>query len=237
MTRVGRLATDIDDSYNLKDSLNLAFVKHGITDLGPGMRTVIWVQGCKKNCPGCVAPEHRPMDCGERKPCRELIEEIQCNGGHSLTISGGEPLLQWKGLKRVIDGMPGMRADGIILFTGYSVESDILPLMAADPDFSDFITSLKFVIDGEYIADLNDDRGLRGSSNQNLHMICDGKLYRYMGGDRWISSDGSVISAEEPLGFGSRLRTSSIEMDLESMTIVGIPDKSTFDLWKKLKDD
>lgn len=236
MSRVGSLADEIDDSYNLEDSLNIAFIRHDVTDLGPGTRTVLWVQGCKKNCPGCVAPEHRPMNRGERVSCEGLIEEILRNNRHSLTISGGEPLLQWKGVKRIIDGIPDLHADDIILFTGYSVEKDILPLMAADPDFSDFILSLGFIIDGEYIAELNDDRGLRGSSNQNLYTPSGGRLYRHVGGGQWISSDGSTISKEEPLGFDSRERTSSIEMDLESMTIVGIPDKSTFGMWKRLTD-
>ena len=34
--------------------------------LGPGERTAIWFQGCKRSCPGCMSASSRPLDGGKQ---------------------------------------------------------------------------------------------------------------------------------------------------------------------------
>lgn len=40
--------------------LNVAATRVGTRTLGPGVRSVVWVQGCPFHCLGCLAPEWIP---------------------------------------------------------------------------------------------------------------------------------------------------------------------------------
>jgi len=44
--------------------LNIADIRHKSDVNGPGIRSVVWVQGCRRNCPGCINPHthlHEPV--------------------------------------------------------------------------------------------------------------------------------------------------------------------------------
>lgn len=73
------------------------------THEGPGVRFVVFVQGCNFNCLYCHNPETKPVNGGEEMSAEELVKKIKkCrpyfgkDGG--VTISGGEPLLQAEAL-------------------------------------------------------------------------------------------------------------------------------------------
>ncbi|MDE5917683.1 MAG: pyruvate formate lyase-activating protein [Oscillospiraceae bacterium] len=66
---------------------------------GPGVRYIIFLQGCKMRCKYCHNPDTWNLSGGEEKTADELIERALKfkkywgdKGG--ITISGGEPLLQ-----------------------------------------------------------------------------------------------------------------------------------------------
>ena len=65
---------------------------------GPGVRFVIFLQGCPLRCKYCHNPDTWEMHAGERRSAESLIEEYEHNrtfyknGG--ITVSGGEPLAQ-----------------------------------------------------------------------------------------------------------------------------------------------
>ena len=66
---------------------------------GPGVRFVVFLQGCPLCCPYCHNPETRDPAGGEEISSEEVVERVlRCceyfgdKGG--VTISGGEPLLQ-----------------------------------------------------------------------------------------------------------------------------------------------
>ena len=69
----------------------------GLVD-GPGLRYVVFMQGCKLRCIFCHNPETWKSNEGEKITSDELIKRIlryknyYQNGG--VTFSGGEPLLQ-----------------------------------------------------------------------------------------------------------------------------------------------
>jgi anaerobic ribonucleoside-triphosphate reductase activating protein len=69
-------------------------VDDSITD-GPGLRFVIFTQGCIRNCRGCHNPSAASLDGGVAYTPEELFSLIQKNPILSgVTLSGGEPLLQ-----------------------------------------------------------------------------------------------------------------------------------------------
>ena len=66
---------------------------------GPGLRYVVFMQGCSLRCRYCHNPDTWDMDGGRRMSVEELVTDILLyrsfitNGG-GVTISGGEPLKQ-----------------------------------------------------------------------------------------------------------------------------------------------
>ena len=70
----------------------------GLVD-GPGVRTVVFLQGCRMCCRYCHNPATWSMSGGEERPAKDLFNRVyryrtywKNNGG--ITVSGGEPLLQ-----------------------------------------------------------------------------------------------------------------------------------------------
>jgi pyruvate formate lyase activating enzyme len=67
---------------------------------GPGLRFVIFTQGCPLHCLYCHNPDSRNCEGGKDVTVDELIEEIQKYrsymrfSGGGVTVSGGEPLRQ-----------------------------------------------------------------------------------------------------------------------------------------------
>lgn len=65
---------------------------------GPGIRYVIFLQGCPLRCLYCHNPDSWKLKDGKKRSISELIKEIKPymnylkNGG--VTLSGGEPMLQ-----------------------------------------------------------------------------------------------------------------------------------------------
>ena len=62
---------------------------------GPGIRMVIWTQGCPHHCPGCHNPQTHSVTGGFQENTSVIIQAIhdaQLQTG--LTLSGGEPFDQ-----------------------------------------------------------------------------------------------------------------------------------------------
>jgi pyruvate formate lyase activating enzyme len=71
----------------------------GLVD-GPGVRTVVFLQGCKLRCSYCHNPDTWAMDGGNEMTPEELLRKIMRfkpyfeRSGGGVTFSGGDPLLQ-----------------------------------------------------------------------------------------------------------------------------------------------
>jgi pyruvate formate lyase activating enzyme len=67
---------------------------------GPGIRSVIFLQGCPLRCQYCHNPDTWKVDAGEEKSATELVNYLERyrhyydSSGGGITISGGEPCLQ-----------------------------------------------------------------------------------------------------------------------------------------------
>lgn len=147
--------------------LNIAASCIGTRSLGPGWRSVVWVQGCHLRCRGCVAPEWIPqINARLIKPAdlaSELLSDLKIDG---LTISGGEPMLQAKNLANFIDAVKVIKPINVICFTGYRYE-----WLLNQPDqcgIGELLKRVDVLIDGPYVENENNNLGLRGSQNQRF---------------------------------------------------------------------
>ena len=128
--------------------------------LGPYKRFIVWVQGCKRRCKGCIAKDSWALDGGELVEVNAIVQQIlRQENIEGITISGGEPFLQQDALCELIRKVREQKDIGVIIYTGMKY-SEIENTALAH--FADLI------IDGEYVEELNDNKSLRGSSNQNV---------------------------------------------------------------------
>lgn len=136
--------------------------------LGPGKRFALWLQGCSASCPGCVAPEFSHFEGGRTISIDLLADKIINDKGiEGITISGGEPFLQADKLCVLLEKVKSVYPEmSVIIYSGYTYEE----LRAAEDEYITKILNFyaDVLIDGRYIEELNDDKGLRGSSNQRI---------------------------------------------------------------------
>ena len=83
---------------------------------GPGLRTVIFFQGCKRKCSNCHNPQTWSLSMGTRYSVPEIANIIKKKAKNKkITFSGGEPLLQIPAIKHLLDILEGF---DVCLYTG-----------------------------------------------------------------------------------------------------------------------
>ena len=139
--------------------------REGTHVLGPGLRYALWTQGCQRRCKGCVTPQSQPLDGGTDIDIVALATDIVNNCGiDGLTISGGEPFLQADQVNRLLGLVRQYRPElTVIVYTGYTIEQ-----LEHIPHAKEALQYVDVLIDGEYVEELNDNKGIRGSSNQRI---------------------------------------------------------------------
>ena len=158
--------------------LNIAATVAGTQALGPGLRAVVWVQGCCFNCPGCISPEWIPKHLARVVRPEDLAVELMARTDiDGLTFSGGEPMLQAAGLARLVQTARMQRDLSVISFSGFTLEQ-LRQRQDKMPGVAEFLGEIDVLIDGLYVADQNDNQGMRGSANQRIHYL-NGRLSDY----------------------------------------------------------
>ena len=144
--------------------ISLGRMYYPVKALGPGNRVGIWMNGCNRGCVGCISPELQIYDASKEVTVNELMQMIQHIEAQidGFTISGGEPFLNPAVLNVLVQSLASI-CDDILIYTGYTIEE----LRAQKNEAVDSVlNTCAALIDGPYIKELNDDKGLRGSSNQ-----------------------------------------------------------------------
>ena len=140
-------------------------VRDSIVD-GPGIRYVIFTQGCPHHCEGCHNPQTHDFTEGQDADIEKILKEIFENPMLSgVTISGGEPFCQAEALvpiARVIKE----HGKHLMLYTGYLLEQ--LQKMNAS-DIQELLELADVIVDGPFIlAERNLTLSYRGSENQRV---------------------------------------------------------------------
>ncbi|MBN2149707.1 MAG: radical SAM protein [Anaerolineales bacterium] len=151
------------------DTLNLAAFCPQTRAHGPGLRAVVYVQGCPFRCPGCIAPEWQEQKQAELVNVHDLARRILAEPVTGLSLSGGEPMLQAGALANLVAILRQERPSlDIICFTGFQLGQLVL---SANADIEHLLYLVDVLIDGPYVEALNNNRGLRGSTNQVVHRL------------------------------------------------------------------
>ena len=151
--------------YNNEDNLKIAgVIEESIVD-GPGIRFVVFTQGCPHNCKGCHNPQTHDFSLGTYIDIDSIAEKINSNPLlRGVTLSGGEPFMQCKTLVKLISKLNDNL--DVITYTGFTIE-EILEKANEDNDFFSLLDKTDILIDGKFDESKKDDNLLfRGSSNQ-----------------------------------------------------------------------
>jgi anaerobic ribonucleoside-triphosphate reductase activating protein len=142
---------------------------------GPGLRAVLWTQGCRQHCPGCQNPETWTEDpnIGATVPIEKVKEELRKLKGQSgITYCGGEPLLQAKALLEITRFCKKELGWNVWSFTGLVYER-----IPRDSVAWELIKELDALIDGPFIMQERDlTMKFRGSRNQRILHLKDGEI-------------------------------------------------------------
>lgn len=147
-------------------------VDESIVD-GPGLRYVIFTQGCPHHCPGCHNPQTHDFEGGEWRTVDELFEEYRENPLLSgITFSGGEPWCQPGPLYELAVRVKAL-GHNVVAFSGYTYEA-LLERAKTEPAVADLLSVTDLLIDGPYLeAERNLEIKYRGSNNQRLILLSD----------------------------------------------------------------
>jgi anaerobic ribonucleoside-triphosphate reductase activating protein len=152
------------------------FVEDSIVD-GPGLRAVVFVQGCDKRCPACHNPDAQPTTGGTPYSPEELYERIAANPLCSgVTFSGGEPLLQ-AGALLPLARLVKDAGLSLAIYTGDTVEQIVAH---GDEAQLGLLALADVLIDGPFLVERRSlSLPFRGSENQRIldsaRSVCEGR--------------------------------------------------------------
>jgi len=138
---------------------------------GPGLRIVIFAQGCDLGCFNCHNPESWNTSVGDVYTPQQLLRKIKKPRPgremvRGITLSGGEPFMQAGELAQVAKVVRRMGWD-VVTYTGHTYEK--LTARTNDESVQALLNETDYLIDGPYIHELrNLDLRFRGSTNQRI---------------------------------------------------------------------
>ena len=138
---------------------------------GPGVRAVVWVQGCTIGCAGCYSAPTHPHSANSLVEPSEIAEWIlSIPDIEGITISGGEPFEQAAALVDIIGQMKQFRPGlTVFIFSGHEYQT---LLQSEEKSVHELIQHSDMLSTGPYIAKLRNQALLwRGSSNQEMHYL------------------------------------------------------------------
>ena len=141
---------------------------------GPGLRYVLWVQGCSiRCCNHCLNPELQDPHQGVKTTVTEVLEHIcklkETIPIQGITILGGEPTDQSLALSQLLPEIQKQNLS-VMLYTGHPFEALIKPDTPAE--ISQLLLAVDILVEGMYNPHLDFPGTLwRGSVNQRLLLL------------------------------------------------------------------
>ena len=141
-------------------------LRHSLVN-GPGIRCVLFLQGCTHHCPGCQNPEthdiHGGTPCSTQAILNDILTDRNLDG---VTLSGGDPLLQPKACTEIAKACK-QHGLSVWVYTGYLFEDICTEKLGKDA--ANLLQYIDVLVDGLFNEALKNENCLwRGSTNQRL---------------------------------------------------------------------
>ena len=147
----------------------------GLVD-GPGIRVVVFMQGCTLRCLYCHNPDTWTLD-GNKDALdftpEELVKKISRfrsyfeKSGGGVTFSGGDPFYQVEECIEISKYIKSKKMN-IWCYTGFTYET-LIKLAKDNPKIIEFLKLIDVLVDGPFILEKKSlDCVFRGSTNQRI---------------------------------------------------------------------
>jgi anaerobic ribonucleoside-triphosphate reductase activating protein len=190
--------------YRKSLKLNLAAELPSSVVNGPGLRYVIWVQGCSLKCQGCFNEDFQPFIDKNITTVEELaVRILSTKGIEGVTYSGGEPTLQAEALVGLSEILKENNLT-IICYTGFTLDE---LQKHGDTHTKKLLKMIDILIDGPYVKENSANLMWRGSTNQKVHFLTDiykqhekkinvnsSEIELFIGNDKMITT--GILNAE-----------------------------------------
>jgi anaerobic ribonucleoside-triphosphate reductase activating protein len=150
------------------NKIRLAGVIYESLSNGPGLRRVLFSQGCRHKCKGCFNPHTHSFYGGELMDMDDIIEDIINNPMiRGVTFSGGDPLDQADKFAYIAKRIKES-GKSVWSYTGYTFE-EILSGSRENTSWDKLLNYVDVLIDGKFDIDKKDEKlKFRGSTNQRI---------------------------------------------------------------------
>jgi len=130
--------------------MKIAGLVHDSIVDGPGLRYVVFVQGCMLRCDGCHNPDTWDAGGGTEVSVDEIIKEMLSNPlTDGLTLSGGEPFGQAADCVSLA-AAAHEKGLNVWVFTGKTFE-ELHEESRTDPSVEELLKLTDILVDGRYI--------------------------------------------------------------------------------------
>ncbi len=132
---------------------------------GPGLRSVLWFQGCSHACEGCHNPETHEFNIGmymDTEDVFKMIDNLEFQDG--ITYSGGDPMFQPEAFLEILK-YAKKKGYNNLCYTGFTYNE----LLNMNNVYKDILNNLDILIDSKF--DINKkslECKYRGSTNQRV---------------------------------------------------------------------
>ena len=153
---------------------------------GLGVRTVLFVSGCRNRCEGCFQPETWNFQNGklfDKKTEDDIIASLEPDFVKGLTLLGGDPfepenqegLIEF--MRRVKEECPNK---DVWAYTGYLLDEDLCPGGKKYTEYTEELLSyIDVLVDGPFVLEKKSlSLKFKGSGNQR---VIDMHIYREKG--------------------------------------------------------
>lgn len=156
--------------------MNYANIKYNDISNGLGIRTSLFVSGCRHHCKGCFNTEAWDFGFGkvyDEVVEKEILDSMEAYYISGLSLLGGEPLdpNNQKDILGLLQSFKKRYPDkNVWCYTGYTYDRDFKEgATAHTPYIKEILSYIDVLVDGKFEEDLYDiSLKFRGSGNQRL---------------------------------------------------------------------
>ncbi len=156
--------------------VNYSDIKYCDIANGAGIRTTLFVSGCRNHCPGCFNPGTWDFSAGEPFTPEvedKVLESLKPDYVDGVTLLGGEPF-EPENQKALVSLLRRVRAErpgkDVWAFTGFTWDELVnSPSRAHTNEALELLGLIDVLVDGRFVLELKDiTLRFRGSSNQRI---------------------------------------------------------------------